>query len=424
MEPFILYIVKVNIGIAVLYSLYSLLLRKDTFFSSKRLTLLLIYVASLTYPLTDISGNISGNEQLNRMSETMILFDLPVKIIYPQSGQGQGLGIMDLIFTIYYTGMTVIGMWIIIQLTVITRNIARSRKKILFGAKIWIFPGETAPYSFFKWIILDEKTIKSPDIHEIVIHEETHATHFHSLDVLLSELMCSIGWFNPLVWLMKKEVKINLEFLADRSVLRSGCETEKYQFQILRLSYHKAAANLSNNFNFSPLKKRIQMMNKKKTPGIGFSKYILLVPAVAALVFFNSMQKAEAKEGSLISENIAAESPAQPAQDNEKIYDHVEEMPIFPGGDQALLRFIFDNLKYPKEAVDKNIEGIVKIRFVVQKDGSIGDVQVLKSVDPSLDEESVRVVKTFPQWTPGKNGGQPVNVYYNIPINFKLNRGK
>ncbi len=104
----------------------------------------------------------------------------------------------------------------------------------------------------------------------------------------------------------------------------------------------------------------------------------------------------------------------------EKIYEAVEQMPQFPGGEAALMKFIGNNLSYPAVAAENNIQGRVIVRFAVSKTGAVEKVQVLRSPDPSLEKEAIRVVKSMPNWIPGKQNGQPVNVWYTLPVTFKL----
>jgi TonB family protein len=106
--------------------------------------------------------------------------------------------------------------------------------------------------------------------------------------------------------------------------------------------------------------------------------------------------------------------------DTTAIYDHVEQMPSFPGGDKALYKWFETNLKYPDASIKDSIQGRVVVRFVVRKDGSISDVEILRSLDPSCDKEAVRVIKNMPKWIPGKQNGKNVDVYFTLPILFKL----
>lgn len=106
---------------------------------------------------------------------------------------------------------------------------------------------------------------------------------------------------------------------------------------------------------------------------------------------------------------------------NDMVFDVVEVMPQFPGGQIAMLKYIMENMKYPKQAMKEGIQGRVAVSFIVEKDGSISDVKPILSVHPLLNKEAVRVVKSMPKWTPGKQNGKPVRVRFNLPIMFKLN---
>ena len=109
---------------------------------------------------------------------------------------------------------------------------------------------------------------------------------------------------------------------------------------------------------------------------------------------------------------------------NDKIFDVVEVQPSFPGGVSALMAWLGENIQYPKVAEENGIQGLVVISFVVEKDGSVSDVKVTRGVDPSLDNEAVRVVSSMPNWTPGMQDGEPVRVKYNLPLSFKLDNPK
>ena len=111
--------------------------------------------------------------------------------------------------------------------------------------------------------------------------------------------------------------------------------------------------------------------------------------------------------------------PEKPVEDN-KVFDVVEQKPMFPGGDAALMQWLSSNIKYPVIAAENGVQGRVVCQFVVEKDGSVSGVTVVKGIDPSLDKEAVRVIKSMPKWTPGKQNGQNVRVKYTLPVQFKL----
>ena len=117
----------------------------------------------------------------------------------------------------------------------------------------------------------------------------------------------------------------------------------------------------------------------------------------------------------LADHKVIVEQPAKP-----EVYVHVEQMPQFPGGDPALLKWLSENIIYPTIAQEQGIQGTVNIRFVVKPDGTVGDVEVTKSLDPSCDREAVAKVKKLPKFTPGKQNGNPVHVWYNVPVRFRL----
>ena len=119
-------------------------------------------------------------------------------------------------------------------------------------------------------------------------------------------------------------------------------------------------------------------------------------------------------------EDIAAPEPPKQVVEETKIFTVVEQMPMFPGGDAALMGYLRDNMHYPTVAAENGVQGRVVVGFVVERDGSITDVNVLRSVDPSLDREAMRVVKNMPRWTPGKQNGSAVRVKYQVPVSFRL----
>ena len=119
-------------------------------------------------------------------------------------------------------------------------------------------------------------------------------------------------------------------------------------------------------------------------------------------------------------EDIAAPEPPKHVVEETKLFTVVEQMPMYPGGDAALMGYLRDNIKYPTVAAENGVQGRVVVGFVVERDGSITDVNILRGVDPSLDREAMRVVKSMPRWNPGKQNGSAVRVKYQVPVSFRL----
>ena len=124
--------------------------------------------------------------------------------------------------------------------------------------------------------------------------------------------------------------------------------------------------------------------------------------------------------GEVLKAKEVIAQPEPPKEEETKVFDVVEQMPSFPGGQSALLQYLSSNIKYPVVAEENGVQGRVIVTFVVEKDGSITDVKVVKSVDPSLDKEAQRVVKSMPKWIPGKQNGAAVRVKYTVPVTFRL----
>jgi protein TonB len=119
----------------------------------------------------------------------------------------------------------------------------------------------------------------------------------------------------------------------------------------------------------------------------------------------------------LIKEEVIADKTEEVPTE---VFVVVEEMPLYPGGDKAMMEFIYKNINYPEVAKENNIQGRVVLRFVVKYNGEVGNITVIKGVDPSLDDEAIRVIGSLPAWKPGRQGGKPVNVWYSVPVTFQL----
>lgn len=265
---------------------------------------------------------------------------------------------------------------------------------------------------------------------EILEHEKVHVNQNHTIDVLLCEVLCIVFWWNPFAWMIRKEIKTNLEYLADRGVLEEGFNPRNYQYTLLQITTQQKNIPIINYFNVSELKKRIAMMNKKKTSIIVSVKYFLVLPLVLGLLLTNcSMDNQSEKEQEqdnpveAVTDIIVHDKEdveVVTSQEAKKPFTAVEKMPSYPGGEKAMLGFIQSNLKYPETAQEAEIQGRVVIRFNVSRDGEIKDIEVLRGLDPACDDEAVRVMKKMPRWIPGEHHGEKVDVYFTIPIVFKL----
>lgn len=423
METLFIYLVKVNIALAMFYLMYVGLLRKDTFLRLKRFYLFAAIVFSLVYPLftIEVGGNIFSFLRKNYAAE--VLIGQPSIAPGPTDASAENhffpLHGENIFFFVMMAGTAFFLVRFIWQLITIFRIKHKSVPKRIGTQNVYHFSEKMMPFSFFRWIFINTDVHSEEELKQILLHEQIHVQQWHSLDIVLAESLCIFFWWNPIVWLMKKEIAINLEYLADSEILRKGVNSRDYQYHLLRLTYRETAVQIVNNFNVSQLKQRIMMMNKNKSPKRKLAKYLMILPLAVVLMMTNCVQKKDAGGVSSQEETVQDEKQ-QKVTDNDEIFVVVEEMPQFPGGQEALMKYLSENIHYPKEAQEKGIEGRVICSFIVGKDGSITDVEVVRGVDPSLDEEAIRIIKSMPKWEPGRQRGKVVDVRFTLPIIFRL----
>ena len=408
--------------------------------------------------------------------------------VAPTSAPIRNFNIWHYIWTIYIIGAGIAALIFLIKLGKLLFIIIKSPKKKMPGYTAVFTGKEHGSYSFFNYAFFPNENVNS----EIVRHEMSHIAHHHSADILFVELMMIIQWFNPFIYLYKRELQSLHEYMADRDVVATGIDKQNYMMLILQQCTAVDFSNMSNNFSFLLTKKRIKMITQsKKAKGVVI-KALLTLPLFALLLFANCKSNGQNKveKESLTTIKLGEESyvsfadPMEISFDgqdytldinsvkNEKTFklgDHkvvaknnhderhsysvtvdgkpfdlkyitqmlfddsdeetddsevytgvVDVMPEYPGGMNAMFDFIQKNVKYPESAKKKGIEGKVYVQFVVEKDGSISDINILRGVSKDIDAEAVRVVKAMPKWKPGIQKGKPVRVQYTMPFSFKL----
>ena len=409
----LMYLIKANVVLVVLFGFYQLISVGDTFFKWRRLSLLTIYVLSLFLPGIDVSVLVNETAPLGNILPRMA-YNLPEVTVQPTHDNFDWQQLAVWLYTGVALALLLRVFW---QVVVVCRLAQRSERATLHGTEVCLLTGDYSPFSFFRWIFVNPDDKTPSQVQQILTHEQTHVAQWHSADALLSQLFVAVFWFNPVAWLMRLQVRNNLEYLADRSVINGGTDKKAYQYHLLAVAYRTNVATITNNFNVLPLKKRIKMMNKQTSNPLARFKYLLFVPLAVALLAMNSTaMRANVQKKVVKTTKVTKKTSA-----TDKVYEVCEQMPIFPGGDAALMKYLSENVKYPALAIKAQEQGRVVVSFTVEKDGAISDVKVARSVTPSLDAEAVRVVKAMPKWTPGKQDGQLVRVRYNVPVSFKLN---
>lgn len=423
-----LYLLQVNVGLILFYALYKLVCTRDTFFRSRRFILIVSLVLPFILPFIDVREWLESRDRMIMLTHFDYSAVLPEIVVGSEAVEtGNRVFVLsEWIGYLYLAGVVVLLVRLAVQAFSLYRLIVRMPEKEINGVRVKCLNDPSGPFSFFGWIFMNPAAVKEDEISEILTHEMAHVKQHHSVDVLLAEMVSICCWMNPFAWLLKREVRLNLEFLADRKVMEAGFATKSYQYHLLGLAYnHKYG--LSNNFNFSHLKQRIIMMNKKKSNAAGHIKYALFVlPAFALLVAGNISCSQDASQTEDAKEEVVApvspEAKEAPADSTakEEVFMVAEQMPEYPGGMKELFKFLQDNLKYPESAMKKNVQGRVIVQFVVEKDGTPTEFNVVRAVNPDLDAEALRVLKTMPKWKPGMQRGEVVRVKYTVPVTFRL----
>jgi TonB family protein len=287
------------------------------------------------------------------------------------------------------------------------------------------------PFSFWPYAVIPRKIIENGDAEDIITHENAHIRQGHTFDLIICELYTSLFWFNPFAWLLKRSVRLNHEFLADQELTRCTADVKNYQYRLLNIPEEFNRIQLAHSFN-NLIKNRIVMINKKQTHAYVAMKILLIIPVVALIFAAFSCERTDSKKLNEINIDNQVPPPPPPPingqskteiniqSTGEQVYSQVEQMPVYPGGERAMMEFIRKELKYPETAQANGVQGTVIVKMIVDKEGKVKDAKVLKGY-PALDAEALRVINLMPAWEPGKMGGRPVSVSYVIPFKFVLN---
>ena len=418
MNAILTYLVESSICITLLFAVYWLFLRKDTFFMMNRVYLLSAAGLSLLLPLVPFHWEPSG-------TAAIVVYMLDPVLITPdkiEKAEAGSLKWLDIAGIAYLTGFIIFLFRFIVQVVQLFIIVRRNGMEHRHGMRIVLVDRGYSPFSFFNLVFINEKNIPSGKLESILTHERIHVKQLHTLDLILAEILIIIQWFNPFAWFAGREFRTVHEFLADEGVIKAGIGRSEYQHMILDETMGIQVNGLTNNFNVSLIKKRILMISKVKSGKWSRGKLILAIPAILALVVLIS---ARSYSSSLGQDKTTVKSASkQAATSDSKVYDKADVMPEFPGGYPALGEFLLKNIKYPQDAIKNNTTGKVFVTFIVWSDGSVGEVKIKRGIGHGCDEEAMRVVKMMPNWKAGQKDGKAVNVYFNLPINFQLGKDK
>lgn len=420
METFFAYLIKSSVCILFYELFYRLFLRGETFHRLNRMILLMSLVLSLLLPLLDVSGWFSFAGQDGAMPVTELTFSLQELVVDQRTSgllEHQGIAAWAVIFGVYLAGIILLLLKNLLVFVYLHRLLKRCRQEQTADGQVYYrCPDRMGPFSWLGRVVLSSAD-DGPLTDCILAHERAHAALGHSFDLLLVELFLCFQWFNPAAWWLKKDLRLVHEYEADRYVLASGFDARAYQLLLIRKSVGPKLYNMVHSFNNYSLKKRITMMMKRKSKFWTQAKSLYVLPLggfVLALFACVDGKKPTVEE----SQSVETREMTVKEQPDDSVASYVD--PSFPGGDVACMKWLSENVKYPAEAVEKGIKGKVIVQFVVTKDGKITDAEVARSVDPLLDAEALRAIRSMPDWEPAQRDGQNIAVKYSLPIAFSL----
>lgn len=420
METFFAYLIKSSVCILFYELFYRLFLRGETFHRLNRMILLMSLVLSLLLPLLDVSGWFSFAGQDGAMPVTELTFSLQELVVDQRTAgllEHQGIAAWAVIFGVYLAGIILLLLKNLLVFVYLHRLLKRCRQEQTADGQVYYrCPDRMGPFSWLGRVVLSSAD-DGPLTDCILAHERAHAALGHSFDLLLVELFLCFQWFNPAAWWLKKDLRLVHEYEADRYVLASGFDARAYQLLLIRKSVGPKLYNMVHSFNNYSLKKRITMMMKRKSKFWTQAKSLYVLPLggfVLALFACVDGKKPTVEE----SQSVETREMTVKEQPDDSVASYVD--PSFPGGDVACMKWLSENVKYPAEAVEKGIKGKVIVQFVVTKDGKITDAEVARSVDPLLDAEALRAIRSMPDWEPAQRDGQNIAVKYSLPIAFSL----
>ena len=451
MTDFLIYDLKVAALIAVFYFCYRLLMERDTLHRLNRVVLLTAIGLSLLLPLCIITFHHVEWVQVEPMPLAPDEPQLQVSVVHDLPNQRDWGALL-----LFLLGWVVLA-GIIFRLLQLARSYWNLRRlihdgdcqQLADGTTLCVVEAPVAPFSWWDTIVLNRQDHESSACALLLKHERSHIRLHHSADVVFVELVTALQWFNPVVWLLSRDLRTVHEYEADEAVLSQGASMTQYISLLTCKATGIQACVLANGINTSELTKRIRMMIKPKTSRRWSwlkALYVIPVAALSLAVTARTVTDYRSLPGSAVPTN-----EAQQNQQDDPVFDICEEMPRFPGGDVELMQFIARSVKYPVKAEEYGVQGRVLAQFIVEKDGTITHARAIKATDPAtgqelvvvaikpdmtdqqrknaegqnaglqaLKDEAVRVVKLMPKWTPGKQNGQAVRVKYTIPVTFRL----
>ncbi|RZK50139.1 MAG: hypothetical protein EOO99_02835 [Pedobacter sp.] len=292
MPELVIFLIKMNIVLLLFAAAYFIFLRKLTFYNLNRFFLLIgIFISSL-YPLLDVEAwfenSFSSQSQLVQYIPKVYVNEIIAK---PSFWENWNIWIW-----VFWMGITYFGLRFLIQLISLYSLHRQTVRGTLLGLSVRLINKEISPFSFGKNVYINPDLHTESELNSILAHEQIHVREWHTFDIILAEIASIIYWFNPGIWLMKKAVKENLEFIADEKMVNGGLNKKQYQYNLLAVGQLKPELSMVNHFNLSDLKRRIKMMNAKRSAPFKSVLYLFILPLISILTLVFSFKNSKAVE--------------------------------------------------------------------------------------------------------------------------------
>jgi len=420
------YITESLICGAFLWLLFKLVVQTGGTYRFQRRYLLLASVFTVIFPLINIPVE----------QTSVIRLTIPELYVY---ASGPGYSSSSPVFWQYITGQggivlfwtisSFFALYFIAQLFILLRLRLSGEKTVKNGLTVIQSKKISSPFSFFNSVFI-QKGLNEASLEPILCHEFSHVNRVHSFDIVLMSLIKIVQWFNPFIYFLRKSLVSVHEYQADGDVIERGFNIEEYQTTILNLQFGFSPPVTNRLHNSLTIKRFRKMGNllKMKTSVWSVLAVVLFVSALFAVVSCKSRKEPEVvKEQTKVADKLqdaatGTNLPDETSAGKEAVpFTVVSVKPTFKGGDENdFTRWLMGELKYPAVAKEKKIEGKVILQFIVNKEGKVTNVKVVRSANPLLDEEAVRAISSSPLWTPGYQDNAAVNVRYTFPVIFKL----
>lgn len=306
---------KINLVLVLFAAAYYLILRRLTFYVINRVFLVFGILFSTIYPFIDLTDYFFNQTHVDQ--EAVVKMNQQVTELVPSNFITAYWGWISLLF---YLGVIFMAFRLLIQFVSLYKMHKKSAPGSVADYQVRILDEAVSPFSFWQTVYINPSLHKEQELKTILAHENIHVKQWHSLDIILAELSVVFYWFNPGVWLMKRAVKENLEFITDERILKKGIDKKAYQYSLLDVGTLAPSVPIVNNFNLSDLKKRIKMMNVKRSSRLTLSRYLLVLPVLLLTTLAFTVTKKDIKKHLAPLEQVLI--------DNHIIDDHKDKVEV------------------------------------------------------------------------------------------------